>query len=197
MSQHIIVNINTEKLNNQLRRDKALKAVSQLERVINSDVFEKIFIETLMNTDYSQAELSSFFKAAPKEIFDLLMSGKELLSPEADHKMNIIIDDYYSIKRVVGFTYPSEPTIYVNTKYFDKRSSKLIGSNLLHEYGHLQGLKHDFKSTSRRPSSLCYLFNDIYEKAYDLYFDIDPSPNKKYCKRTWYTAFLKKKCWYA
>ena len=103
------------------------------------------------------------------------MSGVEELDPDADHTIDIEVDDYYTFKKVIGHTYPNTRTIHTNTKYFDSTDitpgnhhRKQSGSNFLHEYFHKIGFDHDFRATSRRPSSLCYQGNRVYEECWDV-----------------------------
>jgi len=123
------------------------------------------------------------------------MEGAEVLDPEVDYEIDIYVDDYYSLKKVIGYTYRNTKYQYVNSRYFDKRSTKLIGSNVLHEYGHKLGFGHDFRRTKRRPFSVCYQLNDIYEECYDQLMGNLPQRIKK-CYRSWRTLWLKKYCYW-
>jgi len=156
------LNINVEKLNTEDRKNKVRKTVVQMEVILNSENFRKKVIAIKSK----HGETTKFKNYSNQEIYDLIMSGAEVLHPQVDNELDVTIDDYFSWKRVIGYTMGSIDTIYVNTKYFDKRETKLVGSNILHEYGHKLGFGHDFRSTSRRPFSICYLLNDIYESCH-------------------------------
>ena len=95
------------------------------------------------------------------------MSGADRHDETEDNVINLYVDDYYTVKKVVGYTLLSSKYIRVNTKYFDTNSNKRVGSNLLHEYGHLVGFSHDFRRTARRPFSICYQLNKAYEECHD------------------------------
>lgn len=177
--KRLTINVSYEKLNTKERRTKAAYATSKMEVVINSVAFKNIFIRTLENRDYANGELSLWKDQTPIAIYNHFMSGAETLSPTKDNKMDIDIDDYYTWKRVIGYTYRNISTIFVNTKYFDKRGPKLIGSNICHEYGHKIGWDHDFRRTKRRKDSLCYLLNEIYEYAYDSVYPEEKEPVKR------------------
>ncbi len=100
------------------------------------------------------------------------MSGSEVLSQGMDSEMDIEVVPYYSLKRVIGYTYPSIAKIYFNTRYFDQRPNNLIGSNLIHEYGHKLGFSHSFRNTKTRHLSIPYLLNEAYENAhFEIYGD--------------------------
>lgn len=185
------VSINTANLDTDTRRLKAKLVEKEMEEVINSEIFKDIFLRKLYNRNYHEGELSPWRYETPEAIFKHIMEGAETLSPEIDYEFDIDIDDYYSFKSVIGYTYPNITTIFVNTKFFDARSSRLCGSNLLHEQGHKLGFSHDFFSTKRRQDSLCYLLNEIYEEAYEKVFSVNYSA---VCVRPWYFLKLKRVC---
>jgi len=192
------VKINVEKLNNELRKSKAQAAAIEMERVINSDIFKRIFYEVLTRYDYPSGELSEWRYKSIDDIFAHFMSGREDLNPVNDGVMNIDIDDYYTWKNVYGYGYAGTSTIYTNTKYFDVAKLVEIGSNLVHEWTHKIGFDHDFKATSRRNNSLSYLSNLIYELAHAEYYKYIPNNSLDrviYCKRKWYAPW-KKVCWF-
>ena len=62
---------------------------------------------------------------------------------------------------------PKKKWMYVNTKFYDCRSNKKVGSNIVHEYTHTLGFRHDRRRTKRRPHSVSYLMNRIFEECYD------------------------------
>lgn len=186
------VNINYDKLNTEERRLKAGLVADEMQLILNSDLFKEKFLAI---ADY-HGELSKWKDATITEIFAYLMNGSEILSPDIDGEIDLFVDDYYTPKRVIGHTYDSDRFIYTNTKYFDTYSTKLVGSNFLHEYGHKKGFDHDFKSTARRDFSLCYLLNDIYERTWDELLG-DPSERDKVlvCTRSWRTLFFQRCRW--
>jgi len=182
----IKVKIDASKIESNFRLDKLNIVREEMEEIINSDVFR----QAVLNIGSIHGETSAFKTDIPEQIYQRFMRGSETLSPEVDHELDIYVDDYFSRKRVIGYTYPSIKTIFVNTRYFDKRSTKLIGSNILHEYSHKLGYKHDFKRTKRRSHSVPYKMNEIYEKCYDYLFP-QPKPQKvKVCTGWW----IFKKC---
>lgn len=165
--------------------------------VLNHEIFHKVLLDILDNSPYGSGELSDFKYWNPKDLIEYFFDGSEKLSPIKDGVMNIDLDDYYTIKKVIGYTNKNTPTIFTNTKYFDKRTSKLIGSFFCHEYGHKKGFDHHFFNTKVRQFSLSYLLNVAYEKAWELIFNGDQAAADKkiVCKRTWKTLFLKKVCY--
>jgi hypothetical protein len=185
------VKIDGEKLNTKERRDKANLIEDEMQLIVNHPRFKELF----MQMDY-HGELSLWRKATITEIWNYFINGAEVLDPELDNEIDIYVDDYYKPTRTIGHTYPSDPYIYTNTKYFDHTSSKNSGSNFLHEYGHKKGFSHDYKDTPRRDFSLCYQLNEVYEQVWEELFG-DPSERDlvQVCYRSWKTFWFKRCYW--
>jgi hypothetical protein len=154
----------------QERQEKVNAVQKEMELIINSSLFK----EKILNLKNPIGELSVWKDATREQIYEHILSGKETLNPSIDNVIDITVQSYFSWKNVVGYTYPNTTTIYVNTKYFDSNNlskeshhRKMTGSNFIHEYGHKLGFSHDFYSTSKRPFSLCYLLNEVYEECWD------------------------------
>ena len=183
------IKIDATRLNCSHRKMKMEQVRDELFMVINSQLFR----DKIMRADFS-GERSVHKTKSKIEIYKMLMKGAELYEPIADNELDIYVDDYYSLKRVIGYTTRKTKLIYVNTRYFDARSSKLVGSNILHEYGHKLGFSHDFSRTKAREKSICYQLNDIYEACYDHMFRTDTISLIKVCNRSWKRLWLFPKC---
>jgi len=192
------VKIDARKLNTDKRKQIAKTIEDEMSIVINSPNFKRIFtyLIDLNQTRIANplAETSNYKYLGSDRLYHLFMSGWEELAPDEDKVLNVELDDYYSVKRVIGYTYPNIRTIFVNTKYFDRRHTMLSGSNIVHEYGHKLGFNHTFKNNSYRKYSLCYLLNDIYEQAYREIFP-DRIPKVSRTPRRWYHK-LNPKNWF-
>jgi len=192
MKNKIEVIIDESKLDTLERRTKIKTIETEMNYVLNSEVFKRNFINVLNGNSFDLGERSVWKKSTPELIYKRFMSGATVLSPELDAVINIEVDDYYTWKGVIGYTKRSIPTIYMNTKFFDKRSTMLCGSTLCHEYGHKCGFGHDFRRTKTRPLSICYLINKIYNISYMELFGIEKRKYKTICKRSWKTLFFKR-----
>jgi len=73
----------------------------------------------------------------------------------------------FQSKGVIGYTYPNDPTIYLNRSYRNKYvwSDAAEASNLFHEISHKWGYDHDFKATAQRPNSVPYSLNRAVESC--------------------------------
>lgn len=196
ITQKTNVHIDYRRLNTNERQTKAQLVEQEMFLVINSKVFKQGFIKKLAKRNYRNGETSQWRFASPGEILVHILRGAEILSPEVDYTLNIIVDDYYTFKRVIGMTYSNSPVINVNTKYFDVRSSKLCGSNIFHEEGHKLGFGHDFRQTARRADSICYLMNEVFEETWDALFGTPHETDKVLvCTRSWRSLWFKRCKW--
>lgn len=181
------INIDASKIDSQERLDKINNVALEMHTVINSSIFrDKIYVMD------KSGETSKYKDVSNSEVYQMIMKGAEVLDPQVDYEMDIFIDDYFSLKRVIGYTFKTTKTIFVNTRYFDSRPSSLIGSNILHEYGHKLGFDHDFSNTPRRPKSICYQLNRVYEECHARIFNEKRPVTETYCVRSWRTLWFKR-----
>ena len=139
------------------RKTKAQRALELMLKVINSEEFKERVYNFRYNGSYKFASTS----LSNKQIYDRIMVGSEILSPLEDGVINFELATYYSLKNVIGYTYPNTRRIWVNTRYFDSFYLSQVAGNFTHEYMHKIGFDHDFNSTARRPYSVPYAIGNI------------------------------------
>lgn len=177
-----------------------------LESVVNSWEFRQELLAL---------ELTSTAYMSNLQIYTLIMSGSEVLSPEVDNEADISIHAYFRIGTVIGYTYPSSEKTFVNLKFFRKFDYSSVASNLFHEWLHKLGFSH---KSAKEKTSVPYALGTLIETlvkhlmnggvlhdVHDSDKEIDrillskvPSTNIKkvlVCKRTAKTLF-RKKCYY-
>ena len=160
-------------------------AVNLMPAVLEDPRFLENLADEISRSKNLEGELSLWKNKTPKEIFDQLFKKH----PEVSI-INLTILTYYTAKNVIGYGYANTTDIYVNTKYLvnyelnDLEDLMNIGSNLLHEHGHDCGFSHDFKSTSRRPNSICYILNRAFEKTFRQIHNL-PAPAPVYYTPWW------------
>lgn len=191
----IKIKIDVTRLDTKDRRDKLLHVAREMHQIMNS----RIFMDSMMKIKKT-GERSEWKNKSNAEIYKHIMSGSEVLTPEKDGVIEFAVDDFrqkFSRFRsmIVGFTYPKQDKIIrVNVKYLDNQPTVKIGSNQLHEIGHLLGFKHDFYATAERPNSICYQLNEVYEDCYRRIFNVQKK-KKTVCRRSWKTLWLVKRCY--
>jgi len=184
------IKLDATRMDNEIRRDKMGQVSLEMHTVINSSIFR----DQILKLKPFKGERSKYKNLTNSEVYNMIMHGADIHEPQMDHELDIFVDDYYTWKKVIGYTKPKvDRIIRVNTKYFDKRHTMNIGSNILHEYGHLMGFSHDFFMSDERPSSICYQFNKAYVAAYKKLFNLQTA-RVKVCRRDWRWLGLRKIC---
>lgn len=157
------VRVDITKLDNDFRRQRAQKAASDLEIIINSKEFRDLILS--MPNKWRKGSTGPFKNKSNQEIYNAIMGAKETFwTKKKDNVLDLFVDDYYRPwSKVVGYIIPGKKTIFVNTKFFDSNSILKICSNFLHEAFHHLGMLHggnDFRS------SIPYYANYCVEKLY-------------------------------
>tara|TARA_R110000868_G_C10972634_1_gene770608 strand:- start:902 stop:1492 length:591 start_codon:yes stop_codon:yes gene_type:complete len=184
------IKLDATKMNSEDRKKKMAQVAQEMHTVINSSIFR----DQILKLKPFDGERSKYKNLSNMEVYKMIIHGADIHEPQMDYELDIFVDDYYTWKKVIGYTKPRvDRIIRVNTKYFDKRHTVDIGSNILHEYGHLMGFGHDFFYNDERPSSICYQFNKAYENAYKKLFNLQTAP-VRVCSRPWKYLKLRKVC---
>jgi hypothetical protein len=127
------MNLTFNSMNGTKKQEQQLYRVERkLHKIINSVAFrEKIL----------SAKMTETKGLSNKEIYELIMSGKQLSSSDDDTIMDLDVFFYYKWwSRVVGYTYQTSKSVWTNVKY--TYVDIMLGSNLVHEYTHQLGFKH-------------------------------------------------------
>lgn len=128
----------------------AKQGLAILEQCLNSLDFREMFFNAQFTYTNGKTKV---------EIWDMLMSGADMIDKRDDGVMNLAFEMYYSWwSRVVGWVTPGKRTVHVNRKYFGQAVD--FASNALHEYAHLVGLDH---RSARDYGSVPYKLNALFE----------------------------------
>ena len=140
---------------------KLNQSILYLQDFVNSPSFE----EKIIGHRYlGKFQFANNGGLTNQEIYNLIMSGKEVLRPKEDGIWDIsltIYNAYFRGRNVIGYTYPNTQMQWINRRFFNMFNYKGIAGNLAHEYCHKLGFDHDFNSTARRPYSIPYVVGDI------------------------------------
>ena len=158
----LTVDVHTRNFTNQ-DKVKLEQAVKLLEAVMNSEEFYQEVMNFKFNTQDDEGMTN-------QEIYDLLMTGAEVLSGEVDYVMNFDLTMYRSknpFSKVKGYTKPGTNRIWIHSKFYRRKSWTPIdvAANLAHEWTHKMGFGHDYKYTSIRPTSVPYGIGSIVSKV--------------------------------
>ncbi len=200
IKEHALIGFTLEEM------DKHRTAQRMLELVVNSWEFRQELLALALTSTGGMDNA---------KIYNLVINGAEILSPESDYEADISVHAYRKRGSVVGYTYASTEKTFLNLNFFRKYDYSQVASNLMHEWLHKLGFGH--KSASEHtsvPYAVGYLagrlvkhlmnggtLHDVNDadKQIDIILGstIPSTPLKPelVCYRSWRTLF-RKKCYY-
>jgi hypothetical protein len=175
----MIIKLETEGLS-ETEEIKVHLARNIIESIINSDDFKNYIINFKYMLRYSTGRLwwrrqfSEFRVGFPYthlsnyDVYKLIMSGAETLTPEVDQEADINIKvDRRNRRGVIGYTYKSSKWQWIYSWVLKRYSVQQIAGNMFHEYLHKQGFGHPFRNTIDRKYSVPYALGN-YIANFDL-----------------------------
>lgn len=138
---------------NAQQEEKMLESIKRALVVLNSDEFKQRVLDFTWN---GQKQFNDNNGQTNEEIYETLMNASETLVPGIDHEIDLNIVLYYSMTSTVGYTYPDQNKIWVNSKFFNGYNYGQVAANAIHEWTHKLGYGHDYYSNSDRPYSVPY-----------------------------------------
>lgn len=139
---------------------KVTQALKELVAVVKSEKFKYEVLHHTYNGEETFIDNEGLTNA---EIYQKILEGAEDLLPTVDHEMDLELQLYYRNNSTVGYTYPKQLRIYMNTKFFDRYETEEVANNLIHEWLHKLGFGHSKYNNSRRPYSVPYGVGTIME----------------------------------
>lgn len=130
---------------------KYKKGLELLELVINS----KDFKDEILRAKFTETQ-----GMTNRQVYDYIMSGRNLYFTEVDKEIEIHVSMYYSFRRVIGYTKPSTWWTYLNRRMFRRMSADDIAGNAIHEYCHNLGFSH----YKRKRTSVPYQVGNIVSR---------------------------------
>jgi hypothetical protein len=143
------------------QEEKVLKAADLIRKIIVSEEFRK---GILNHTYQGKKEFADNLGLTNEEIYQKIMEGSEELRPGIDGKMDIELQVYYEDTRTVGYTRPSVFRIWMNSKYLDRNGPAEVTTNMMHEWLHKLGFKHDIQHSDRRMNTVPYAVGYLMER---------------------------------
>ena len=151
-AQNFEINV---KLNNfnSTQEDKILIASDLLKKVIASEEFKASILNYQYNGKKQFIDNDGLSNA---KIYKKIIEGAEKLSPKTDNEMDLELVLYSSNDTVIGYTTPNQLKIWMNSKFFNQNNPAKVTENMMHEWLHKLGFKHDYARTASRPFSVPY-----------------------------------------
>lgn len=123
------------------QKEKHRTAQRMLETVVNSWEFRQELLSTHLTNTRGMSN---------GKIYETILNGAEVLSPEIDNEADIDVHSYRKWGRVIGYTLPDTSRTWLNLNFFDTYTYEKIAANLIHEWLHKLGFSHN--SASERTS---------------------------------------------
>lgn len=160
-------------------QDQFFKIIDIGMKAINSDQFK----EKVVNFKWTESYWSWFKRKtiahdtyfqnngkSNQQIYEMFMSGSDVLHPLPDGDMDLFLTLYYSNNGVIGYTSGGTETIFINKKFFvpnlkTPSGQAAIIANITHEYMHKLGFDHSYYNNSTRPYSVPYAVGNLAEKV--------------------------------
>lgn len=146
IKEHYLKGFNDEQI------EKHRTAQKMLETVVNSWEFRQELLALA---------LSSTGGMTNAKIYNVIINGAEILSPEIDNEADIFVNAYKKRGAVVGYTYESTEKTWLNLKFFNTFNYSEIAGNLFHEWLHKLGFGH---SSANEHSSVPYAVGYLVKK---------------------------------
>ena len=64
----------------------------------------------------------------------------------------------------VGYTYPTDLRVWMNSKFLNKNTPAKVTTNMMHEWLHKLGFKHSQERTASRPYTVPYAVGYLVAK---------------------------------
>lgn len=149
------------------QEDKVLKAARLIKKIIVNDEFKRAVIEHTWRGKRTFVDNNGLTN---EEIYQKMLEASEDLRPGADRKMDLDLEVYFEDTRTVGYTRPTVFKIWMNSKYLDKNGPAEVTTNMMHEWLHKLGFKHELHHSERRmhtvPYAIGYLMERFAKKVY-------------------------------
>jgi hypothetical protein len=145
---------------------KLREAFHLLELAVNSEEFKDRVIN--FRNQRGERAFASNNGLTNEEIYQIFMSGKEILQPTTLGEMNFYLKLYHRPwSKVIGYTSETTNLININWKFFKGYMPYDVAANLGHEWTHKIGFDH--KSAAEHdsaPYAIGYILGDIAEKIH-------------------------------
>lgn len=154
----LTVKVRTRNFKRKSDRRKLEKAVEIILKVINSERFKEKVLNHKFNGEITFHQNNGLTN---EEIYELMMTGAEVLKPEEDQTMDFDLTLYRSwnpFSKVKGYTKPDTMRIWLHKKFYRRKSwtAVNVASNMTHEWLHKVGFGHSYYDNPDRPFTVPY-----------------------------------------
>lgn len=151
-------------------RDRMMDAIEMVRVIVNSDEFKEMVIGYM--NEYGERSYTRNEGMSNEEVYEFLMEGREVLDQDTPGEMNLYIKRYrpwWPWSKVIGYTKIGKSKyMYVNWRKYKYFDSVEMAGNIVHEWIHLMGFRHD---SARDHDSVPYAVGYIIGKLANKYLD--------------------------
>jgi hypothetical protein len=133
--------------------DKLKTAEDLIRKVISSEEFRNRVVNFSFNGKKHFEDNQGLSNA---QIYKKIIEGSETLTPGVDNQMDLKVDVFKQNSITVGYTVPSELTVWMNAKFLNVNPSYKVTTNMVHEWLHKMGFHHAQANTPTRKYSVPY-----------------------------------------
>ncbi|HXH74868.1 MAG TPA: hypothetical protein VNJ08_07875 [Bacteriovoracaceae bacterium] len=151
----------------RMKQEKILAALELIRYVLSTDEFR----QGVLKHSYNGRRKFAYNKGLTNtQIYKKILMGAEYLHPYNNNTMDLEVELYTNKKsKTVGYTKTRSFRIWMNTKYFNERSSAEIAGTIVHEWLHKLGFAHEVEASPFRKYSVPYaigkLIRNLAEEA--------------------------------
>lgn len=135
------------------QESKVLEAAELIKQVVASDEFKNKILNHKYKGKKTFVDNGGLSNA---QIYKKILEGSERLNPGIDNKMDLDLMVYSDASNTVGYTYPDVERVWMNSKFLNQNIPAEVTTNMMHEWLHKIGFKHEVKATPSRPYSVPY-----------------------------------------
>lgn len=146
------VNLKLDNFNAE-QEDKILTAADLIKKVVASEEFKDAILNHTYHGKKTFVDNGGMSNA---EIYAKIVEGSETLRPGTDNQMDLDLEVFSRNDDTVGYTFPTEIRVWMNAKFLNKNTPAKVTTNMMHEWLHKLGFKHDYEKTASRPYSVPY-----------------------------------------
>lgn len=147
------VNLKIDSSFNATQVDKLETARDLIRRVISSEEFRDRIVNFKFNGKKKFEDNEGLSNA---QIYKKIIEGSEKLTPGVDNEMDLKVDVFKENSITVGYTVPSELTVWMNAKFLNANKPYQVTTNMVHEWLHKMGFHHAKSNTATRKYSVPY-----------------------------------------
>lgn len=149
------------------QEEKITRALELIKVVVQSGEFKNRVINKKYKGNAMYVDSPEMDNEA---VYRRIIAGAERgHNEEENHTMDLELELYTDLEsKTIGYTYPSVKRIWMNSKYLNQFEPHQVADNLMHEWLHKLGFKHEVKYSSSRkhsvPYSVGYLIKELTQK---------------------------------